>query len=228
MFEKFKAALFVKIPESRKTHNPVKDSIRKIRYNLFGHMPKLGRRRSFGETYKAKSRRDQEKFFDKYCQGVGLDIGYGGDPVTENVRGWDFEHGDAHYLQGLEDESFDFVYSSHLLEHLPDCEVALQNWWRVLKPGGYLILYLPHRDLYEKKKTLPSRFNNDHEHFFLPNNDELPDTKGLVPLFSRTLSDYELIYCKVCDQGYVNPGDTLQSEGEFSIEAVVKKSACQN
>ncbi len=48
-----------------------------------------------------------------------------------------------------------------------DPKVALKNWWRVLKPGGYLIIYLPHRDLYEKKKNLPSRFNTNHTHFFL-------------------------------------------------------------
>lgn len=114
----------------------------------------LGRKRALGETFKACSRRECEGFFDAYCQGKGLDIGYGGDPVLPNVQGWDYEHGDAYQLRGLDDASFDFVCSAHLLEHLPDCELALRNWWRVLKPGGHLILYVPHRDLYEKKNTL--------------------------------------------------------------------------
>jgi ubiquinone/menaquinone biosynthesis C-methylase UbiE len=145
--------------------------------------------------------------------------------VVSNVRGWDFEHGDAQLLRGLEDESFDFVYSSHLLEHLPDVELAINNWWRVLKPGGYLLLYLPHRDLYEKKTTLPSRFNEDHVHFFLPDKDEAPDTIGVVPLLQRTLDNIEIVYSKVCDEGYHNPGDELPSQGEFSIEIVARKSA---
>ncbi len=215
--------LFAGIPESRRSDKKIKDRIRKIRYNLFGHIPVLGRRRSYGETHKAHERREREGFFDQYCRGKGLDIGYGGDPVVEGVTGWDFEHGDAQYVRGLEDESFDFVYSSHLLEHLPDCELALRNWWRVLKPGGYLILLLPHRDLYEKKTRLPSRFNDDHKHFFLPDQGDPPDTLGVVPLLDRVLPDSKLIYCKACDEGFIDPGPALPSEGEFSIEAVVRK-----
>jgi SAM-dependent methyltransferase len=213
------------MPETRKTEMKVKDYIRKFRYIIFGRLPVLGRRPSQGETSKARSRREREGFFDKYCQGKGLDIGYGGDPIVPNAQGWDFEHGDAHYLNGLDDGAYDFVYSSHLLEHLPDCELALRNWWRVLKPGGFMLLYLPHRDLYEKKKTLPSRFNDDHAHFFLPDRDEAPDTKGVLPLLERVLSGYEVIYCRTCDEGYINPGDELPSDGEYSIELVVRKTA---
>lgn len=208
-------------------NKPIKDRIRKIRYNLFGSLPFLGRKKSVGETSKAKGRREREGFFDKYCQGRGLDIGYGGDPVVANAQGWDFEHGDAQLLKGLDDASFDFVYSSHLLEHLPDTELTLQNWWRVIKPGGYLILYIPHRDLYEKKTELPSRFNPDHEHFFLPDRDEPPHTLGVEPLIKRVLPDAEVIYSRTCDEGYVNPGDELPSQGEYSIELVARKSPGQ-
>lgn len=223
LYKRIRYNLFAPMPESRKSENAIKDRIRKVRYNLFGHLPWLGRKRRPGETQKARSRRLREGYFDKYCQGYGLDIGYGGDPVVDNVRGWDYEHGDAHYLRGLDDASFDFVYSSHLLEHLPDCDTALRNWWRVLKPGGYLLLFLPHRDLYEKKTTLPSRFNDDHAHFFLPDKDEAPDTIGLTALLQRVLPEHELISCTVCDEGYVNPGDEVSSQGEYSIEVVARK-----
>ena len=223
LYKRIRYNLLAPMPASR-ISKPIKDRIRKIRYNLFGHIPMLGRKRRYGATHTAYARRQREGFFDKYCQGKGLDIGYGGDPVTPNVRGWDFEHGDAQLLRGLEDASYDFVYSSHLLEHLPDVELALRNWWRVLKPGGYLLLFLPHRDLYEKKTTLPSRFNEDHAHYFLPDQDEAPDTIGAAPLVKRLFADAEIIYCKTCDEGYVNPGPEIPSEGEFSIELVVKKN----
>ena len=222
LYKRIRYNLFAPIPAERK-NKPVKDRIRKIRYILFGHLPFLGRKPAPGETSKARGRRQREGFVDKYCTGYGLDIGYGGDPVVVNVRGWDFEHGDAQLLYGLDDKSFDFVYSSHLLEHLPDVELALNNWWRVLKPGGFLILYLPHRDLYEKKMQLPSRFNDDHAHFFLPEDDDLTDTLGVLPLLNRVLNEFELVYCKVCDEGYINPGNDLPSEGEFSIETIVRK-----
>ena len=203
-YKRIRYNLFAPMPTER-VNKPIKDRIRKIRYNLFGHLPVLGRKPSKGETSKAHARRAREKFFDKYCQGYGLDIGYGGDPIVSNVRGWDFEHGDAQLLRGLDDASFDFVYSSHLLEHLPDVKLALRNWWRVLKTGGYLILYLPHRDLYEKKTTLPSRFNDDHAHFFLPDRDEAPDTLGVSVLIKQVLPDSDVIYTKVCDEGILIP-----------------------
>lgn len=175
------------------------------------------------ETEKAKQRRIREGFFEKYCQGRGLDIGYGGTCLTENCRGWDFEHGDAQYLSGVKDSEFDFVYSSHTLEHIVDPGVALKNWWRVLKPDGYLILYIPHRDLYEKKTTLPSRWNEDHKHFFLLNNDESPDTIDIIPLIQRMLSGYKMIYAKECSEGHTATNPEIHSDGEYSIEIVLKK-----
>jgi ADP-heptose:LPS heptosyltransferase/SAM-dependent methyltransferase len=49
-------------------------------------------------------------------------------------------------------ESLDFVFSSHLLEHIEPENVVktLKEWLRVLKVGGYLILYLPDEDEYPK------------------------------------------------------------------------------
>ncbi len=175
------------------------------------------------ETSKAYSRRVGENFFEKFCQGKGMDIGHGGDILAKNCQGWDIEDGDAQYLRGLEDETFEFVYSSHTLEHIIDPWIAIKNWWRVLKPGGYLILYLPDRDLYEKKKTLPSRWSDSHEHFFLLESDDPPDTIGVIPLIEKTLSDYEIVYAKICSDGHTITDPSIVSDGEYSIEVVIKK-----
>jgi SAM-dependent methyltransferase len=183
----------------------------------------FGRRTATTETTKARPRRSSEDFFEKYCLGQGLDVGYGGDLVSENATGWDIEDGDASSLDGLADESFNFVYSSHTLEHMPDPVVALKNWWRVLKPGGYLILYVPHRDLFEKKKTLPSHWNLDHKHFFLPEDEEPPVTLGLLPLLQSAISPFELVYLKVCSAGHTITYPQFHSDGEYSIEAVLIK-----
>jgi SAM-dependent methyltransferase len=177
-----------------------------------------------GETHKARERRIREKFFEKFCKGRGLDVGYGGDLLSENCQGWDIEHGDAQTLKGLKDSEFDFVYSSHTLEHVDDAEITLRNWWRVIKPGGYLILYLPHRDLYEKKKTLPSRWNETHMRFFLLDRDDAPDSIGVIPLVQRALRGYEIVQAKVCDEGYESKSPETHSGGEYSIEVVIRKS----
>lgn len=94
------------------------------------------------ETRKARARRLREGFFKKYCQGEGLDIGCASDPVTPNCSGWDLPNGDAQYLKGIKDESFDFVYSSHCLEHMRDVRVALKNWFRVVRGGGGHLYYI--------------------------------------------------------------------------------------
>ncbi len=176
------------------------------------------------ETTKANARRIREGFFKKYCNGKGIDIGFGGDLIMPDAQGWDFEHGDATFLNGIKDESFDYVYSSHTLEHVFDVETTLKNWYRVLKPNGYMILYLPHRDLYEKKKELPSIFNPTHQRFFLIDKDDPPNTVGIVLLLKRTLNNYDLIYAKECSEGHTITDPLLHSNGEYSIEVVLKKN----
>jgi len=176
-----------------------------------------------GETHKARPRRDREFFFNLYCRGKGLDIGYGGDLLSTNCKGWDLEQGDAQYLKGIKEQQYDFVYSSHTLEHMPDPDIALRNWWRVVKPGGYLILYIPDRDLYEKKTRLPSRWNPDHKHFFLLKDDDKPDTLGIIPLIQNTIEDYDIIYAKICSEGHTVSAPEAHSDGEYSIEVVIKK-----
>lgn len=185
----------------------------------FGHDPRPG------ETSKAKARREREGFFDAYCRGRGLDVGHGGDPVAPGCDLWEYEDGDAHLLAGVADATYDFVYSSNTLEHLLSPRVALKSWWRVLKPGGYLILYVPDRELFEKTDRLPSRWAGDHLHFFLVDRDEAPDTIGLVPLMRRVLTDLDIVYAKVCDEGYANPEPETLSEGEYCIEVVARKTA---
>jgi SAM-dependent methyltransferase len=44
------------------------------------------------------------------------------------------------------DHSYDFVLSCHSLEHIANPIRALEEWIRVLKPNGFLVLAVPHRD----------------------------------------------------------------------------------
>lgn len=180
-----------------------------------------------GETGKAHDRRMREDFFDKYCQGEGLDIGCGSDPVTPGCSGWDLCNGDAQELEGVPDESFDFVYSSHCIEHMTDVRRAIANWFRVVKRGGYLIIYGPERDLYEKRRTLPSRFNPHHQHMFLVGRKEAPDTLDICEEIREALSTtgghYRIEYIKVCHEGWESLTPEVQSPGEYSFEVIIWK-----
>jgi ADP-heptose:LPS heptosyltransferase/predicted SAM-dependent methyltransferase len=115
----------------------------------------------------------------KYTTGRGLDVGCGPYKAFPHFIGVD-NYTDTGKFGikmkpdvvanaddlGWKDEHFDFVFSSHLLEHLEDPKKALAEWWRVIKVGGYLILYLPHKDLYPNVGTEGA--NPDHKHDFTP------------------------------------------------------------
>lgn len=53
---------------------------------------------------------------------------------------------EAGELGFIPDGSYDFLLSSHMLEHSANPLRALYEWQRVLKPEGTLFLVLPHRD----------------------------------------------------------------------------------
>jgi SAM-dependent methyltransferase len=44
----------------------------------------------------------------------------------------------------LDDDSYDFVLASHVIEHIPDPIAALKEWARVAR--RYIVLVVPHRD----------------------------------------------------------------------------------
>jgi SAM-dependent methyltransferase len=126
----------------------------------------------FGVTSIAMLRRAHDaRFATRYFRGDGIDVGGGLDslvlckeffPLVRHLFVYDHDHGDAQVLANVADATFDFLYSSHCLEHLHDPEAALRQWIRVVKPGAYLVVAVPDEDLYEQGQW-PSRFNPDHK-----------------------------------------------------------------
>ena len=41
------------------------------------------------------------------------------------------------------DASFDAIYCSHVLEHVPEDRKAMREFFRVLKPGGWALIMVP-------------------------------------------------------------------------------------
>lgn len=79
-----------------------------------------------------------------FCQGEGLDVGASIWPLSGAIPIELRAGGDA---MNLPEGPFDYVFSSHCLEHLPDPISALEHWRSRIKPGGTLFLYLPHPDM---------------------------------------------------------------------------------
>jgi len=74
-----------------------------------------------------------------------IDIG-AGDALEDGWTSWDIKHGrDARDLSEIADASCDQVRAVHVLEHLPMMNTlpALQEWRRVLAPGGRLFVAVP-------------------------------------------------------------------------------------
>lgn len=124
------------------------------------------------ETTKAVLRRLHDAAYaTTYFVGRGIDIGAGRDglgvwqqkfPLIESCYAWDLKDGDAQAMVGVQDGDFDFVHSAHCLEHMRSAREALLNWWRILRPGGHLVVIVPDADLYEQN-VWPSTFNPDHK-----------------------------------------------------------------
>ncbi|MCE0483872.1 MAG: class I SAM-dependent methyltransferase [Methylacidiphilales bacterium] len=135
-------------------------------------------------------------------RGKGIDIGCGPDPVTPDARRFDKEDGDANRASEYVKEQFDFVYSSHCLEHMHDPKAAIQDWWKLVKTGGYLFVLVPDEDLYEQG-VFPSRFNDDHKATFT-----ISKAKSWSPLshnvleLGQSLAGGEIVSLQLQDRNY--------------------------
>jgi len=96
----------------------------------------------------------------------GIELGgsahnpYGVDAINISPSGWDSEAyakeqrdlgneplaidkiGHASDIPA-EDNSADFILSSHVIEHVPNPIAAFLEWQRVIKPGGYVVMIVP-------------------------------------------------------------------------------------
>lgn len=79
----------------------------------------------------------------QFCVGRGVDVGPGQWPFPGAVPVEVKNGGDAMAIPGGE---WDYVFSSHCLEHLVDPIGAVEHWRHSLRSGGVLFLYLPSPD----------------------------------------------------------------------------------
>ena len=158
-------------------------------------------------------RKDYERFMRPGM--IGVDIGGGDDPLRSPSGApyptYDIDKGDAQYLDKLSDSSLDFLYSSHCLEHLVNLDIALSNWNRVLKRGGYVYITIPDFTIYEHHNW-PSKYNGDHKQTFslslsrkFVGRDNHFGPQELTDLFKR--SGFKLVRMEMEDQDY-NYSDT--------------------
>jgi SAM-dependent methyltransferase len=72
---------------------------------------------------------------------------------------------DASNLSSIAGHTYDFILSSHNLEHFANPVKALQEWKRVIRPGGGLILVLPnYSETFDHRRT-PTSVHHMFEDF---------------------------------------------------------------
>jgi len=182
-------------------------------------------------------RMSQPNFLTRYFRGHGVDIGGFPDPLSlyqeqfplmQSVRVWDLHDGDAQKMDGVADDTFDFVHSSHCLEHLVDPHEGIANWMRVTRPNGFLIVTVPDEDLYEQG-VFPSTFNRDHKWTFSIFKTKSWSEKSINILdLLKTLgaaADIEKIELLNASYRYALPrfDQTLAPVGECGVEFVIRK-----
>jgi SAM-dependent methyltransferase len=178
-----------------------------------------------GESLKSHRSRIDSGFMHRYLNGDQiLEIGGTGDgkgvPITDSAINIDLGYPgyDGRTLP-FADGSQDAVYTSHCLEHIDDFRNVLQDWFRVLKVGGYLIVIVPHQLLCEKKVTQPSRFaGHQHKRFYLPST-LLNEIQTSLPL-----TEWRLRHMRENDDDFdYDIPPHIHSIGSYEIECVIQK-----
>lgn len=97
---------------------------------------------------------------EPFCRGLGFDIGVGTNRLSPTVLSsdwyphkgvdliWNCVHNGGQYPYPFSDNTFDFIFASHVLE---DFEPNQLQWvfdelMRMIKPGGYFVILGPYMD----------------------------------------------------------------------------------
>jgi len=123
---------------------------------------------------KVVPRFEDDKYWDGWQRPGAklLNIGCGHKPFEGfinvdnlNVEGIEYSNTDARDLSAIKDESIDYIYACHILEHMPrnDTFKALTEWSRVLKTGGVIRISVPDWDAtvryYQESQDLENVLN---------------------------------------------------------------------
>ena len=192
------------------------------------------------ETSKGLVRRLHDvRFVTRYFVGEGINVGAGFDhlsfygslfPLMSGVKEWDVEDGDGMLLESVGDETYDFLHSSHCLEHLQDPMLALSNWIRVVKPGGHIIFTVPDEDLFEQGvwPSLPSGSDHLTSWTIAKTESWAPNSCSLLALLPHFAHCVTILKIELIDRMYLydkEPIDwTLLPAGhECAIEVILRK-----
>lgn len=170
----------------------------------------------YKQFYSHYRRPTSRRFIQPFIRPHGLEVGVGSKtiaPVCYTVLSDGFHsHGNdesiaqqffSAYEAPFHDETFSFLLSEHTLEHITNPIKALNEWRRILKRGGHLILFLPSSDRtmdrLRKRTTLDHLIADFEQDVSDDDQTHLPDfienviERGLLPGHYEHIPPNELI-----------------------------------
>jgi hypothetical protein len=131
-------------------------------------------------------------------------------------------------MEGVEDNQYNFVHSSHCLEHLNNVYVAMSNWIRITKPGGFIIVTVPDEDMYEHL-CWPSPHNPDHKWSFTiyKTRSKMPRSINIVDLCLHFADQIQVEKIQQIRDFWVETKEDLTQKHnpECAIEFVFRKNS---
>jgi SAM-dependent methyltransferase len=77
----------------------------------------------------------------KYMKAHFVDVGCSAWPIPNGIP---VDMQNREVIEDASDNHFSGLFSSHCLEHITEWAQELTLWHRVIRPGGAMVLYLPH------------------------------------------------------------------------------------
>jgi 2-polyprenyl-3-methyl-5-hydroxy-6-metoxy-1,4-benzoquinol methylase len=125
---------------------------------------------------------------DRAWESVGVELCEGSAEYGRRQRGVDIRTGTLDQA-AFPDAHFDLVHSSHVIEHIPEPGVFVEEIRRVLKPGGWCVTVTPSVAGLQAR-LLGRHWRSaiaDHVHLFSPNGlSRLFAERGLEPVRLKT------------------------------------------
>ena len=121
---------------------------------------------------------------------------------------------------GMAPEGQAVVFAGYRLQDIADYRLALRTWFEAVRPGGVLVIVVPHAFLYERQNALPSRWNPEQRRLYTP--------ASLMDEIEESLSpnSYRVRHLGDADSGYdYGAPDTAFPVGRHDVQLVLERIA---
>ena len=114
----------------------------------------------------------------------------------------------------------DVVIAYRVLQEALDYRGTLQRWFAQVRPGGHLIVVVPHAFLHERQTALPSRWNAHQKRLYTPAALLSEVEEALIP------NTYRVRWLADLDDGYdYGQPISIEPSGESDVGLVIERIA---